>query len=126
MANQKDRHLEAPGEANRDKHINFLAEENGDIDPASEDVANNENDNEEGDDNGFFTDDENKLQTKEEYENDKSNHSAKNEKVTPLDPDTTTSTLGDKITVNSQNEDLVTLVKDDDNEPYINEDDQAH
>jgi hypothetical protein len=126
MANQKDRHLEAPGEANRDKHINFLAEENGDVDPASEDVANNENDNEEGDDNGFFTDDENKLQTKEEYESDKSNHSAKNEKVTPLDPDTTTSTLGDKITVNSQNEDLVTLVKDDDNEPYINEDDQAH
>lgn len=127
MANQKDRHLEAPGEANRDKHINFLAEENGDVDPASENVESDENDNDEpGDDNGFFTDDDNKLQTKEEYEEDKGNHPAKNEKVTPLDPDTTTSTLGDKITINSQNEDLVTLVKDDDTEPYINEDDQAH
>jgi hypothetical protein len=127
MAKQKDRHLEAPGEANRDKHINFLAEENDDVDPASENVNDDKNDKEEPvDDNGFFTDDENKLQTKEEYEEDKSNHPGKNEKVTPLDPDTTTSTLGDKITVNPQNEDLVTLVKDDDTEPYINEDDQAH
>ena len=30
MTNQKDRHLEAPGEANRDKHINFLAVQNAD------------------------------------------------------------------------------------------------
>ena len=36
MEAQKDRHLDTPGEANRDKHINFLAEENGDIDPADE------------------------------------------------------------------------------------------
>ena len=47
-------------------------------------------------DNGFFTDDDNRLQTKEEYEEDKSNHPGRNEKVTPLEPDTTTSTLGDK------------------------------
>ena len=126
MANQKDRHLEAPGEANRDKHINFLAEENGDPDPASENINDEDDTEEPGDDNGFFTDDDNKLQTKEEYDEDKGNHPGKNEKVTPLEPDTTTSTLGDKITVNPNNEDIVTSVKDDNTVPYINEDDQAH
>lgn len=30
----KDRHLDTPTEANRDKHINFLALEAGDTDPA--------------------------------------------------------------------------------------------
>ena len=29
-----DRHLDVPAEANRDKHINFLALENNDKDPA--------------------------------------------------------------------------------------------
>jgi len=33
---EQDRHLQAPGEANRDKHINFLAEERGEKDPADE------------------------------------------------------------------------------------------
>jgi hypothetical protein len=33
---QQDRHLQAPSEANRDKHINFLAEERGEKDPADE------------------------------------------------------------------------------------------
>src|SRR4051794_28337734 len=33
---QQNRHLQAPGEANRDKHINFLAEERGEEDPADE------------------------------------------------------------------------------------------
>jgi len=33
---QKDRHLEAPAEANRDKHINFIAEEANETDPANE------------------------------------------------------------------------------------------
>jgi hypothetical protein len=32
--NIKDRHLDAPSEADRDKHINFVALEAGDIDPA--------------------------------------------------------------------------------------------
>ena len=32
----KDRHLDIPAEANRDKHINFVALENNDIDPADE------------------------------------------------------------------------------------------
>ena len=77
-------------------------------------------------DNGFFTDDDNRLQTKEEYEEDKSNHPGRNEKVTPLEPDTTTPTLGDKISIDFNNEDLVTPVKDDDTEHYINEDDKAH
>ncbi|HLG41488.1 MAG TPA: hypothetical protein VI461_17540 [Chitinophagaceae bacterium] len=31
-----DRHLDAPSEANRDKHINYTALESGDIDPADE------------------------------------------------------------------------------------------
>ena len=33
---QQGRHLQTPGEANRDKHINFLAEERGEKDPADE------------------------------------------------------------------------------------------
>src|SRR3954451_20074840 len=33
---EQDRHLQSPGEANRDKHINFLAEERGEEDPADE------------------------------------------------------------------------------------------
>jgi hypothetical protein len=37
-----DRHLQAPQESNRDKHINFLAIEQGDEDPADErDTLNN-------------------------------------------------------------------------------------
>jgi len=31
-----DRHLDAPAEANRDKHINYVAREGGDRDPAAE------------------------------------------------------------------------------------------
>lgn len=33
---QTDRHLDVPGEANRDKHINFVAAERKEIDPAEE------------------------------------------------------------------------------------------
>ena len=33
---KQDRHLQTPGEANRDKHINFLAEERGEKNPADE------------------------------------------------------------------------------------------
>ena len=121
MEDQKDRHLETPGEANRNKHINFLAAENGDADPATDDRSSDANDN------GFFTDDDNQLQTKEEYEEDKNNHPRKNEKVEPL-AESTTKTLGDKITVNSTNEDIFTPVVDDDEEPPYEqgEDDQVH
>jgi hypothetical protein len=38
--NKQDRHLQAPSEANRDKHINFLAEERGEKDPADEGINN--------------------------------------------------------------------------------------
>jgi hypothetical protein len=127
MKAQKDRHLDVPGEANRDKHINFLAEENGDADPADEqydDAENNASENSEDVDNGFFTDDDNELQNKEENDNDKSNHpSAKNEKVTPAEPDEKT-TLGDRISINKNNDDILTRVKDDVNPDYNNEDDQ--
>jgi hypothetical protein len=33
---QKDRHLDVPSEADRDKHINYLAEERSESDPAVE------------------------------------------------------------------------------------------
>ena len=33
---QKDRHLDVPAEANRDKDINFLAEERKETDPAKQ------------------------------------------------------------------------------------------
>ena len=32
----RDRHIDVPAEANRDKHINFLALENRETDPADE------------------------------------------------------------------------------------------
>jgi hypothetical protein len=32
----RDRHIDVPGEANRDKHINFVALENKETDPADE------------------------------------------------------------------------------------------
>ena len=126
MKEQKDRHLEAPGEANRDRHINFLAEEMNDIDPADEKYDNaEEKRNDKNDakhvDNGFFADDNNRLQTKEESENDKSIHpSAKKEKAVPINPDTRT-TLGDRISINKNNDDILTGVKDDNNSAYTNE-----
>lgn len=129
MKEQKDRHLETPGEANRDKHINFLAAENGDVDPADEsfnDSANKDVDDTSNVDNGFFTDDDNSLQTKEEYEHDKNSHSLnEKQKVLPLEPDTTP-TLGDKITVDDYNEDIFTPVKDDNPDSFAKDDDKAH
>ena len=32
----QDRILQTPSEANRDKHVNFVAQESGDIDPSTE------------------------------------------------------------------------------------------
>jgi hypothetical protein len=54
---EQDRHLQAPGEANRDKHINFVALEQGDKDPADEETR------------VHLTDD-STLQTREEKERD--------------------------------------------------------
>ena len=55
---EQDRHLQAPGEANRDKHINFAALESGDADPADED------------DSKLHLTDNSTLQTREEKEKD--------------------------------------------------------
>jgi hypothetical protein len=33
---EQDRILQTPSEANRDKHVNFVAQEHGDVDPAME------------------------------------------------------------------------------------------
>ncbi|HYF32285.1 MAG TPA: hypothetical protein VD993_14275 [Chitinophagaceae bacterium] len=55
---EQDRHLQAPGEANRDKHINFLAIESGDPDPSTED------------DSKLHLTDDSTLQTHEEKEQD--------------------------------------------------------
>lgn len=54
---EQDRHLQSPGEANRDKHINFVALEEGDKDPADDDTK------------VHLTDD-STLQTREEKESD--------------------------------------------------------
>lgn len=42
----KDRHLDVPSEANRDKHINFVALERGETDPADEPPTGNLSDEE--------------------------------------------------------------------------------
>lgn len=55
---ETDRHLQSPGEANRDKHINFTALERGDEDPA--DI----------DDSKLHLTDDSTLQTREEKEHD--------------------------------------------------------
>ena len=55
---EQDRHLQSPGEANRDKHINFVALESGDPDPADED------------DSKLHLTDDSTLQTREEKEKD--------------------------------------------------------
>ena len=54
---EQDRHLQSPGEANRDKHINFVALENGDPDPADEDTK-------------LHLTDDSTLQTREEKDRD--------------------------------------------------------
>lgn len=87
MKEQKDRHLDAPGEANRDKHINFLAEEMGDVDPADENVANNSNDKKVTDvDNGFFTNDKKNTETKSNTKNHQ-HTSISSEKIIPVPAD---------------------------------------
>jgi hypothetical protein len=74
MAEEQDRHLQAPGEANRDKHINFLAIEEGDMDPSSEaNTTNNQNLNDTtktGGNNDFSLQGSN-MQTAEEDKKDK-------------------------------------------------------
>jgi hypothetical protein len=89
----KDRHLDAPGEANRDKHINFLAEEMGDVDPADETFDDNVRDKKATDvDNGFFTNDDDAETNEKAYK-----HFAKSsEKIIPIAPDVS-KTINDSV-----------------------------
>jgi len=113
MPKQKDRHLESPGEANRDKHINFVALEQGDDDPGSETFENDADSNSTASiDNGFFSDDQGSEDP------DESNKSISLE---PGDK----KTFANKANLNRNKEDLATRV-DKPDAGYTNEDDQAH
>ena len=136
MSTQRDRHLEAPGEANRDKHINFLAEEQGDEDPASEDFGENDDEVDKDDtaarnsvagvDDRLIPGDDNRFQTPAEQKHDSSSSAATRiEKATPLDAHEK-ETLADKISINKNNDDIAAPVADQQNFGYTNEDDQAH
>jgi len=46
----KSRHLDIPAEANRDKHTNFLAQDNGEIDPGADEFGKLFDDNDDNDD----------------------------------------------------------------------------
>ena len=71
---EQDRHLQSPGEANRDKHINFVALEEGDKDPADEDTK------------VHLTDD-STLQTREEKESDNSVDARKDRDISVSEDD---------------------------------------
>jgi hypothetical protein len=58
-----DRHLETPSEANRDKHINFVALENNDVDPADERTEDKKKKNTKRDDD-IIEDDTRPMHTK--------------------------------------------------------------
>jgi hypothetical protein len=83
--NEQDRHLQTPAEANRDKHINFLAEERNEGDPA--------------DDNRdtlvHFGD--STYQTKEEFQKDKNDLERGTDDDSLRPSDMGDETLGDKI-----------------------------
>jgi hypothetical protein len=75
MNEEQDGHLQAPGEASRDKHINFLALEQDDTEPADEGNTNTSQGNEPAVDNAFSSTDENTIDAKrnqadEQSEND--------------------------------------------------------
>ncbi|HYK46112.1 MAG TPA: hypothetical protein VEV83_13125 [Parafilimonas sp.] len=135
MSKQRDRHLEAPGEANRDKHINFLAEEHGDQDPRNEGFDENDKEVDPGDtaarnsavgvDDGLLGTN-NPLQTPAEKKHGSSSSATLvAEKTIPLDPDEK-ETLADKISINKNNDDILTRVTDEQNIGDTNEEDQAH
>jgi hypothetical protein len=72
---EQDRHLQTPGEANRDKHINFRAIESGDTDPADEDTTN------------IYGPENSTLQTPEEEEMDKNRSVTENDDTTVTNTD---------------------------------------
>ena len=136
MSKQRDRHLEAPGEANRDKHINFLAEERGDKDPASEDFGENDKEVDKDDtaarnsvagvEDGLIPEDDNRFQAPAERKHHSSSSAAPTEKkAIPLDADEKEA-LADKISINKNNDDIVTGVTDQQSFGHTDEDDEAH
>jgi hypothetical protein len=66
---QQDRHLQTPGEANRDKHINFEAIESGDNDPSNDDSGK------------LYSSENSTLQTPEEEELDKSRPASEDDHI---------------------------------------------
>ena len=80
--NEKDIHLQAPGEANRDKHINFLEKEEMGLDMTDADNAG---------DAGFtpiyLNTDNNTLQTPDEKRHDESVDPGKSKKVEASEDD---------------------------------------
>ena len=124
MPKQKDRHLESPGEANRDKHINFVALEQGDDDPGSETFENDADSNSTASiDNGFFSDDDTRAgkETDSDQGSEDPDESNKSISLEPGDK----KTFANKANLNRNKEDLATRV-DKPDAGYTNEDDQAH
>jgi hypothetical protein len=125
MPRQKDRHLESPGEANRDKHINFVALKQGDDDPRSETFENDADSNSTASiDNGFFSDDDTRP-GKETDSDQASRDSDESNRSTSLQPGDK-KTVADKADINRNKEDLATQATDQPDAGYANEDDQAH
>ena len=115
----KDRHLDTPGEANRDKHINFLVEEMGDADPADETFDDNiSNKNADNVDSGFFTNDDDSETNSKEHK-DFTNSS---EKIMPVPPDAFQA-INDSVPEGDNNN---TSIKSDESKVSKAEDDYAH
>lgn len=89
---EQDRHLQSPGEANRDKHINFAAIENGDRDPADAGRYSN---------NLHLTSD-SSLQSPEEERIDKGKSPSQDRDIS-VSNDDLTETKGDTIARNTRN-----------------------
>jgi hypothetical protein len=83
--NEQDRHLQTPAEANRDKHINFLAEERNEGDPAEDNR----------DTLVHFGD--STYQTKEEFEKDKNDNGRGTNDDSLRPSDMGDENLGDRI-----------------------------
>ena len=72
---EQDRHLQTPGEANRDKHINFRALESGDHDPADAETTN------------IYGPENSTLQTEEEERMDKSRSVSEDDEISVTNTD---------------------------------------
>lgn len=93
---EQDISLQAPGEANREKHINFLEKEEMDMDITDADNAGDANFT------PVYLDEDNTLQTPDEKRHDEQVHPGKNEKVEPSEDDLD-ETLFDRLNSGDQN-----------------------